>query len=295
MSVVSEALRRSFGKNDAIRDAGLGTPENIRRFDDIAYGAHRLEVLDVYQPMDADGRLFPVIVNVHGGGWVYGDKERYQFYAMNLAQRGFVVVNFSYRLAPENKFPDQLEDVCAVFKWVLSHAEKFGMDKARIFGVGDSAGANLLGLFACLCTNPAYASRFSFRSPEGFVPRGISLGCGCYTISRADPETSGQTMALMRDLFAEQGTERELAMIDVCANVTERFPPAFLFTCTGDFLSGQAQKMQAVLQKKSVPHVMRYYGDAQRELGHVFHCNIKSADAGLCNDEQCAFFNGLCR
>ena len=59
--------------------------------------------LDVYRQKDATGKL-PVIVSVHGGGWVYGDKERYQFYCMDLAERGFAVVNFSYRLAPEYKF-----------------------------------------------------------------------------------------------------------------------------------------------------------------------------------------------
>lgn len=54
--------------------------------------------------------MIPVIVSVHGGGWGYGDKERYQYYCMSLAQQGFAVVNFSYRLASKYKFPAPLED-----------------------------------------------------------------------------------------------------------------------------------------------------------------------------------------
>ena len=64
---------------------------------------------------------------------MYGDKERYQYYCMSLAQRGFAVVNFTYRLAPESKFPAQLEDVNLVCKWVMKRAGRFHFDTERIF------------------------------------------------------------------------------------------------------------------------------------------------------------------
>ena len=67
MSITSDKLRREFAESDAIRDAGLTTPKDIRRYDDICYGAHPLQKLDVYRPKGEAGRL-PVIVSVHGGG-----------------------------------------------------------------------------------------------------------------------------------------------------------------------------------------------------------------------------------
>ena len=95
---------------------------------DIVYGTDpKRQALDVYRPRAAEGKL-PVIVSIHGGGWVYGDKERYQYYCMSLAQRGFAVVNFTYRLAPKFKFPASLEDTNLVFRWVLDHASEYGFD-----------------------------------------------------------------------------------------------------------------------------------------------------------------------
>ena len=81
MSKASDTVRIEFKKNDDIRDAGLTTPEDILRYDDIVYGTDpKWQSLDVYRPKAAERKKLPVIVSVHGGGWVYGDKERYQFY-----------------------------------------------------------------------------------------------------------------------------------------------------------------------------------------------------------------------
>ena len=289
MSATSDQMRRDFGESDAKRDAGLTTPEDIRRYDDIAYGAHPLQVLDVYRPKGAAGKL-PVIVSVHGGGWVYGDKAVYQFYMMSLAQRGFVAVNFSYRLAPEDRFPAQIEDVKAVFDWVRTHADEYGMDVERLFAVGDSAGAHLLGLYCDACTNPEYAAKYAFDTPFGPAPRAISLACGVYSIEfDRDRDTS-----LVEDLLADGPTPGNLEMLNVKRWITDAFPETFLFTCTGDFLQEQADALQVVLRENKVPHVMRFYGDAGHELGHVFHCNMRLDAARRCNDEQCAFFLGTC-
>ncbi|MCD8161816.1 MAG: alpha/beta hydrolase [Clostridiales bacterium] len=294
MSQTSDLVRARFTEGDNIRDAGLTTPEDIRRFDDIPYGPDpHWQVLDVYRPRAADGQKLPVIVSVHGGGWVYGDKERYQFYCMNLAQRGFAVVNFTYRLAPEFQFPAPLEDTNLVFAWVLTHGEAYGFDTGHVFGVGDSAGGHLLGLYADFCTNPDYSAQFPFRPPEGFVPTAVALNCGVYQIA-TDGEGDDLNRLLMADLLPEHGTPEELASISVIRYITPQFPPAFFMTATGDFLQDQTPLLQAALMVNSVPFVLRFYGDAARPpLGHVFHCNIKTEDAKLCNDEECGFFRNF--
>lgn len=292
MSAMSDLIRKQFKEGDDIRDAGLTTPSNIERFDDIAYGSDSTwQALDVYRLKDVTTPQ-PVIVSVHGGGWVYGDKERYQWYCMNLAQRGFVVVNYSYRLAPEHTFPASLQDTCAVFDWTIHNIATYGGNGDRIFAVGDSAGAHMLSLFCNMCTNPSYAEKLAalgVGAPQGFVPAAVALNCGAYTI-RVTNDPADLTSALMADYLPEGGSDAELAIVNVVPNVTKDFPPAYIMTSDGDFLHDDAEPLAKLLRQLAVMHELHVYAGIDEELPHVFHCNMKSEDARRCNDDECRFF-----
>jgi acetyl esterase/lipase len=293
MSEISEKIRKMFQEGDDIRDAGLTTPEDVIRYDDILYGSDpKWQALDVYRPKEKNGQTLPVIVSIHGGAWMYGDKERYQYYCMSLAQQGFAVVNYTYRLAPEFQFPAAIEDANLVFGWVLEHAKEYRLDTAHIFAVGDSAGAHQLGLYCNLLTNPDYAAKYSFQPPKGLKITAVALNCGVYEIdlSGQDDPTSGE---VMREYLPNHGTPEELDTINVVNHVTEDFPSAFVMTCTGDFLINQAPMLVKTLIEKKVPHVFRFYGNAEKELGHVFHCNMKLEEAHACNRDECEFFKSF--
>ena len=269
MSAVSDFVRKSFKEGDDIRDAGLTTPEDVVRYDDILYGTDpKWQVLDLYRPKNKEGEKLPVIVSIHGGGWVYGDKERYQYYCMSLAERGFAVVNFTYRLAPEFKYPAPLEDTNLVFSWVLEHEAEYNLDTRHIFAVGDSAGGNILGLYCAICTNPEYAGH---------------------------PSPDNHTLELMADYLPGKGTREEMVLMNVTAHVTEKFPPVFLMTASGDFLKEQALLMASVLTRHNVPFLYRFYGDSQNLLPHVFHCDMRSEDGKQCNQDECDYFLKFCK
>ena len=281
MSEASDFMRMDAKRNDDIRDAGLTTPADIVRLDDIPYGPDpACQSLDLYRPRSAGGQKLPVLFSVHGGGWVYGDKERYQYYCMSLAQRGFAVVNFTYRLAPEHKYPAPLEDTNLVVRWILDHGEELALDTDHVFAVGDSAGAHLLSLYACICTNPAYAAEYDFAPPAGFAPTALALNCGNYDISLepGSPKTRPFTQQLLADFLPEGG------------HMTPAFPPSFLMTANGDFLKAQVPILSARLAELEVPHIARFYGTPARPLNHVFHCDMRLEEARLCNDEECDFF-----
>ena len=295
MSELSDKVRKQFKEADDERDALMTTPEDVERWDNIVYGKldRKAQVLDVYRPRRAEDEDLPVIISVHGGGWVYGDKERYQYYCMSLAQRGFAVVNFTYRLAPEYKFPAPLEDLNLVCKWVMKRAGRYHFDTERIFAVGDSAGANILGLYAGICTNPDYAKEYDFQIPEGFALTAVGLNCGAYTIDKNDP-TQAMTLELMKDFLPEQGTEEELKKLNVLNWITDVYPPVFCMTAVNDFLKPQALALVEKLTENQVPFVYRVFGDKVNQLGHVFHCDIKTVDAAQCNDAECDFFREFC-
>lgn len=274
-------------RDDAKRAEGLETPDDIERFDDISYGEDERNLLDVYLPKTRKDKL-PVIVSVHGGGWVYGDKSLNQFYCMSLAQKGFAVVNFSYRLAPKFKHPTPLIDTDKAFCWVLDNAEKYGFDTDRIFGVGDSVGANLLGLFCCLCTDEAYAKKMGIEPPKNFLPKALALNCGLYRMERGKVDVLMDNLA--DEYFPDGGTEEEFAEICLPDHVNAAFPPSFVMTANGDFLAPQAKPFYDLLRALGVDAEYRCYGDKENEPTHVFHINIKLPVAQKCNDEECSFF-----
>ena len=309
MSQLSDRIRRDFAAGDMVRDAGLKTPDDVVRFNDISYGEDgKYNLLDVYRPKDPPLNKLPVIMIVHGGAWVYGDKEVYQYYGLSLAQRGFAVVNFSYRLAPESKFPAQIEDICAVFGWIYDNREEYGLDADNVFAVGDSAGAHLLGLFAAVYSNPDYVKALKekysgIRISRGMGPdkagntykgpclRAVALNCGKYDLTK-DDDADKDTPLLLADFLKDGGSREELELTCVTDLVTQDFPPVFMMTCPGDFLKYQAPFMEEALRKNSVPFVYRYYGNASEPLHHVFHCNTQLQSAKICNDDECGFFTG---
>ena len=130
MAQTIEQMRIQWAEGDARRDAGLTQPEDIVCFTDIPYGPLPEQLLDVYCPLGTE-KPRPAIISSHGGAWFYGDKKLYSHYCMRLARRGFAVVNFDYRLAPEHKYPAPVEDTCRVLKWMQENAESTSASALR--------------------------------------------------------------------------------------------------------------------------------------------------------------------
>jgi len=287
MSVGTWIFKKRCIKADGNRDKNNKTPDTIKRFDDITYGENtKYQILDVYRPKDVEGEL-PVIVSVHGGGWVYGDKEVYQYYCMSLAKMGFVVVNFTYRLAPKYKHPAQLEDTNLVFAWILAHAKEYGMDVDKIFAVGDSAGATILGLYVAFLTNEAYRKTYPFVPPTNLKIRGLGLNCGIYNMHE------GGRVSFLKAFLKQKGTKSELDEMSLIGYVTKDFPPCYVMTATEDYLKNEAPALVKVLEKNKVPYEYKIYGTKEKPLYHVFHCDINSDEACLANKDECEFFMGL--
>ena len=200
-------------------------------------------------------------------------------------------MNFTYRLAPRHKFPAPLEDTNAVFHWLLHNAEIYDIDTTRVFAVGDSAGAQLLALYSCICTNPSYAACFDFSAPERFAPTAIALNCGTYEVKFGDKKDLAAN--LMADYLPGKGTEEERELNDVLQHITKGFPPCFVMTCEGDFLVEQAPLLTGRLQELGVQAEYHYYGDKEHLLGHVFHCDVRSSYAQQCNRDECNFFKSF--
>lgn len=98
--------------------------------------------LDVYQPPDAK-QPTPVVVMIHGGGWIEGTKEGRVLEMMPYLQMGFAAVNVEYRLGRVSRAPAAVEDCRCALHWIFANAKKYNFDPERVVLEGGSAGGHL--------------------------------------------------------------------------------------------------------------------------------------------------------
>ena len=286
MSFQSVMLQLGAYRNDRKRDALIPLPKGITECRNISYGSHdKWSLLDVYYPENTNAPL-PTIVSIHGGGYVYGTKEIYRRYGMDMARRGFAFVNFNYRLAPRWKFPTPLWDTNAVMEWICRNATRYHLDPQRIILVGDSAGAQLASQYAAIATNPQYAKLFRMQVP-GITIRALGLNCGMYDTAAlaANPRTGIHLDYLGREL------DRKDPRFRVLEAIGHGYPPAFITTAHHDFLYANAEPMYQLLTERGIYAQWKCYGTPEdKRIGHVFHVNIRLPEAKQCNDDAALFF-----
>jgi acetyl esterase/lipase len=118
---------------------------------DIAYGKHPRQRLDLFMPRQAQ-RTGAALIFVHGGAFIEGNRNRtdeiYSNVLYYFARHGIVGANMGYRLADDTPYPGATEDVAAVVEWLRGRAADVGVDPARIFLMGHSAGGAHVGSYA---------------------------------------------------------------------------------------------------------------------------------------------------
>ena len=150
----------------------------IKAVKDISYiNDHSIEhKLDIHYKSNQEYK--PIIVNIHGGGFISGYKEMDSLFANYLAQRGFVIFNVNYRLAyPRFNVFDQIEDISNAVEWIVSNAEKYEANPKEMYIVGHSAGGVLAIAESLLCLDKKMREDFNIDE-RNYTYNGIILDCG---------------------------------------------------------------------------------------------------------------------
>lgn len=123
----------------------VAAPTGVQVLRDLEYvqGGHERNRLDLYLPEKAN-RPLPVILWVHGGGWVGGNKSNGP--AFRFATKGYAVASMNYRFSQHAIFPAQIHDCKAAVRWLRANANKYGLDADHIGAWGSSAGGHLVAL-----------------------------------------------------------------------------------------------------------------------------------------------------
>lgn len=125
---------------------GANLPPGIRAEFDLSYikGGNAAQTLDLYLPETTPDHAVPLIVHIHGGGWMGGDK--YPCACAILAAHGYVVASIEYRFSQIAKFPAQIQDCFAALRWLRGNAASYHIDTDRVGVIGGSAGGHLAAL-----------------------------------------------------------------------------------------------------------------------------------------------------
>lgn len=118
--------------NTVTSTRGLNVTQNVR------YGPAPRNVMDVYAPQNVQNA--PVVLFIHGGSWQGGDKEGHKFVGESLARAGYVTGVMNYRLAPEHRYPDYVQDAASALKVLRDRAQSYGGSPDNLFVMGHSAG-----------------------------------------------------------------------------------------------------------------------------------------------------------
>ena len=142
-----EEARKQPTPTDAVKalmaEKGLRADTTVTTKDITYPGASGAQKARVYTPAGATGPL-PVVLYIHGGGWVIADIDVYDGGPRALAKAAnAIVVSIEYRHAPEAKFPAAHDDANAAYPWLLANAAKWGGDPTKVAVVGESAGGNM--------------------------------------------------------------------------------------------------------------------------------------------------------
>lgn len=284
------AFWQNTKKQDDKRIATLTPPTGVYESCDHEYlpGGHNYHKLDVYYPEGTTGKL-PVIIDIHGGGWMYGDKELNKIYCLTLASKGYVVFNMSYRLYPEVNAKDQLTDISYALEYIKGHLDDFPCDKNNIYLTGDSAGGMLSFFTAMLSVSSEMRDIYDIED-AGLRFNAVALTSPVLFMDDGKPMSYYTRIMLGKNYKNEKwGAYVNMDKLLPLGKV----PPLFLLTSSGDTLArAQTRKAAEILKEKGLPHrLMDFEKYEGTDLPHVFpvlHPESEPSDRAI--EEMLAFF-----
>lgn len=294
MSLMKNFLDFYWGiieKNDEKRIASQTPIDGIDQISDIPYidDGMREHLLDIYYPENTNEKL-PVIIDIHGGGWMYGYKEINKNFCLKLAQKGFCVTSINYRLAGDYRFDDQIRDIFDAFRWISKNLSEYPADLNNVFLAGDSAGGHFVSVCAAVNNSRKMQKEFGIE-PSGLDFKAVSAICPVVDLTVPHNIVMNVNIPLLlgkdykQNKFYKYMNYREIASSDL--------PPFHILTASGDILKKQGHLLADILKTNGVDCIIHEYADKidGKPPMHVFNVvNPYSIPGEKANVEITDFF-----
>ena len=257
--------RREFDTLSTGKTIPGALQDNVTEFRDVPYiqDGDRAHMLDIYSPI-CHAEQVSVIVNIHGGGLIMGNKEFNRHFCLSLCNHGFLVFSIEYRLCPETTVFGQLQDIAAAMNYINKMIPKFKGKPGIVHMVGDSAGAFLALYTAAIQRNPMLARTAGVR-PSYLEIQSMALISGMFYTTRKD----SIGLFLPKALYGEGYKKHPFyPFLDPSVPaVGLSLPPCMLITSKKDKLYGYTKDLAAALQRCGTPCKLKNYGDDP----HLYH------------------------
>ncbi len=267
-NIILNQVRRNLNKALDLSNVAEIAADNLKEHRDIPYQnrSGKELLMDIFEPDVTKGTELPVIVNIHGGGLIDGNKDLSVGFCRQLADRGYLVFSLEYRLIPDVRVYEQFDDVCAGMDCVGRKLVDFDVDFNRIYMVAESAGAYLATYVAAMKKSKVLQETIGYE-PTKMYFKAMGLISGMFYTTRKD----SLGWFLSRSIYGRD--ERSKAMAEYTnpehPEIIYNIPPCYLITSKADMLERYTLDFAGELGNKGVEHYLRHIG-SDPKLIHAF-------------------------
>jgi len=246
--------------NSQTMQAGVTRLEDVPYIDD----GKNEHMLDIFYPENTEEKL-PVIIDIHGGGLMMGDKDSNRVYCSILASRGYTVVAVNYRLAPDVLYDSMVQDITAAFRWVKENADEYYIDLDNVFVTGDSAGGNLAYYVPLVNTSEKLCELYGVE-PSGLDIKALGLVSGMFDMKNG---FNAPLISCYLGFDFKNKSYYEYLQPEEALPLGE-LPPSYIVTSQRDFLHASGVYFDEILTDMGIEHQFRDWGmSINRSSGHI--------------------------
>lgn len=270
---------------------------------DITYmeKATAMQQLNLYYPesynYEKDGKL-PTIIDIHGGGWMHGDKELNQRYCEYLASQGYCVMGMTYTLLPNTDLQGMVQDVFASIHWLERYGEIRGFDLSKVLLTGDSAGGHLTSLAICI-QNSKKLQQIYGVTPLKFDFSAAAICNGVCELHDIYSFTGGLSKSIDKEMnkmyLGKRGKNapwKNYMSFSQVVTEAEKLPPIFVISSETDPFYEQTKWLIENLKKYNCEfETMIWRKEDGVHLGHVFQvAHWEWIESKITNQKMLEFF-----
>ena len=227
----------------------------------------------------------PIIIWIHGGGFIGGDKFMVSDYATELASIGYTVIAMNYALAPHEQYPTPVNQTHELVQHLYDISSELNLDMTNIVFAGDSAGAHIASQYVITQTDAQYSETLAVESviPLGNI-KAMLLYCGPYRIE----DLTGSDNKIINFLFNQLGwaylgsknwsTSPILKDASIVENVSEHFPPSYITDGNTASFQNSGMALELALQQLQILTKTSFHNTNTTQLIHEYQFDLQSKE-----------------